>query len=72
MSFYKYFREAWKKPKEKQLAKVEKIYLDNRQHTDIIKKLLKPIDSDEMTSYKVSDTVNSPRNNSIECIKVLS
>ena len=54
-------------PKDK-----EKIYLDNRQHTDIIKKLLKPIDSDEMTSYKVSDTVNSPRNNSIECIKVLS
>src|SRR3990167_7710069 len=55
--------DEWKSPDK------EKIYLDNRQHTDIIKKLLKPIDSDEMTSYKVSDTVNSPRNNSIECIK---
>jgi putative SOS response-associated peptidase YedK len=49
------------------------LWLDSVIQDDLLLiPLLKPYDSQEMEAYDVSQFVNSPRNNSRECIKPAS
>lgn len=48
----------------------EKVWLDpNIQDPDVLGELLKPFDAEKMEAYKVSEAVNSPKNNGPELIE---
>ena len=49
----------------------EDMWLHNEEDRNVLQALLKPYPSDEMDYYAVSTMVNSPANNSPECIKPL-
>jgi len=51
---------------------IEDLWLDSTvQDVEVMRNLLKPYPAEEMEAYPVSKRVNSPGNNSPECIKLL-
>jgi len=47
-------------------------WLDPTTQTDLLRALLKPYEADEMEAYAVSKMVNNPRNDTPQCIALIS